>query len=113
MQIQQQEPKRLSHKQRLAQAPALKDAAPATPRERVKANTAVGCGNPEQTFLRVLEAAHALACSRQRIYELVRLGCLPFSRLGGTSIRIPKIAIDRMVAEALERATGTDEGNRS
>jgi excisionase family DNA binding protein len=58
-----------------------------------------------QIFLRPIEAAQALGCSRTRIYELVHSGELPHVLLGGTSIRIPRAAIDEMVAQAMGRPT--------
>jgi excisionase family DNA binding protein len=63
---------------------------------------------PAQVLLRTSEAAHALGISRTRVYELVRAGALAHVLLGGTSIRIPRAAIDELVAEAMGRATGTD-----
>jgi excisionase family DNA binding protein len=56
----------------------------------------------EQILLRPVEAAKALGCSRTRIYELVHSGDLPHVRLGGTSIRIPRAAIDLLVAKAMK-----------
>src|SRR5262249_52081698 len=58
-----------------------------------------------QIFLRPIEAAAALGCSRTRVYELVRTGELPHILLGGTSIRIPRQAITEMVAQAMGRET--------
>jgi excisionase family DNA binding protein len=60
----------------------------------------------EQVLLRPIEAAKALGCSRTRVYELVQTGDLPHVRLGGTSIRIPRAAIQRLVDDAL--ATGNE-----
>jgi excisionase family DNA binding protein len=56
----------------------------------------------EQIFFRPSEAALALGCSRTRIYELVHAGLLPHVRLGGTSIRIPKAAIQKLVDDAMK-----------
>jgi excisionase family DNA binding protein len=64
-------------------------------------------GQIAQLFLRPVEAAKALGCSRTRIYELVHAGELPHVLLGGTSIRIPKAALDALVAQAMGQ-TGTD-----
>jgi len=55
----------------------------------------------EQILLRPIEAAKALGCSRTRVYELVNSGHLPHVRLGGSSIRIPKAAIEKMVQDAM------------
>ena len=60
----------------------------------------------EQVLLRPTEAARALGCSRTRVYELVHAGDLPHVRLGGTSIRIPKVAIQRLIDEAMTRNSG-------
>jgi excisionase family DNA binding protein len=60
----------------------------------------------EQVLLRAGEAAKILACSRTRVYELVNQGHLPAVRLGGTSIRIPRIAIDAMIHDAMRTANG-------
>jgi excisionase family DNA binding protein len=56
----------------------------------------------EQILLRPVEAAKALGCSRTRVYELVHSGDLPHVRLGGTSIRIPRAAIDLLVVKAMK-----------
>jgi excisionase family DNA binding protein len=66
----------------------------------------------EQVLLRTVEAAKLLGCSRTRVYELVQQGHLPAVRLGGTSIRIPRIAIDAMIQNAMRRAGGGSEGER-
>jgi excisionase family DNA binding protein len=58
----------------------------------------------EQVMYRPSEAAKALGCSRTRVYELVHSGDLPHVLLGGTSIRIPRIAIDRLVDDAMKTA---------
>jgi len=55
----------------------------------------------EQLLLRPAEAARALGCSRTRVYELINTGDLPHVRLGGTSIRIPRVAIDRLINAAM------------
>jgi excisionase family DNA binding protein len=55
----------------------------------------------EQILLRPIEAAKALGCSRTRVYELVHAGDLPHVRLGGTSIRIPRAAIEKLVRDAM------------
>jgi excisionase family DNA binding protein len=62
----------------------------------------------EQIFFRPNEAARALGCSRTRIYELVHAGDLPYVRLGGTSIRIPKAAIQKLVDDAMKARDGGD-----
>jgi excisionase family DNA binding protein len=62
----------------------------------------------EQIFLRPGEAARALGCSRTRVYELVHAGTLPHVRLGGTSIRIPKAAIQKLVDDAMNSRGGSD-----
>lgn len=56
----------------------------------------------DQVLLRPSEAAKALGCSRTRVYELVHAGDLPHVRLGGTSIRIPRVAIQRLVDHAMQ-----------
>ena len=58
----------------------------------------------EQILLRSIEAAKALGCSRTRVYELVHAGDLPHVRLGGTSIRIPRAAIEKLVRDAMTAA---------
>ncbi len=60
----------------------------------------------EQVLLRPSEAAKALGCSRTRVYELVHAGDLPHVRLGGTSIRIPKLAIQRLIDQAMKPGEG-------
>jgi excisionase family DNA binding protein len=60
--------------------------------------------NTEQVLLRPIEAAKMLGCSRTRIYELCHSGDLPHVRLGGSSIRIPREAINSLVAEAMATA---------
>jgi excisionase family DNA binding protein len=60
----------------------------------------------ERVFLRPTEAARALGCSRTRIYELVHAGDLPYVRLGGSSIRIPKAAIQKLVEDAMKPRGG-------
>jgi excisionase family DNA binding protein len=52
-------------------------------------------------------------CSRTRIYELIHAGELPHVLLGGTSIRIPRAAIDEMVAEAMGRSSASPVSDRS
>jgi excisionase family DNA binding protein len=64
----------------------------------------------EQALYRPIEAAKALGCSRTRIYELVHAGDLPHLRLGGTSIRIPKVAIQRLIDEAMRADIGGGHG---
>ena len=56
----------------------------------------------EQLLLRPAEAARALGCSTRDVYDLVYSGALPHLRLGGTSLRIPKVAITRMIDAALQ-----------
>jgi excisionase family DNA binding protein len=56
----------------------------------------------EQLLLRPAEAARVLGCSRTRVYELIHTGDLPHILLGGTGIRIPRAAIDRMIEAALK-----------
>jgi excisionase family DNA binding protein len=58
----------------------------------------------EQVLYRMSEAAKVLGISRTRIYELVASGDLPHVRLGGTSIRIPRAAIDRLIEDAMKAA---------
>ena len=60
----------------------------------------------EQILLRPIEAAKALGCSRTRVYELVHAGDLPHVRLGGTSLRIPRAAIEKLVQDAMKVAAG-------
>jgi len=60
----------------------------------------------EQVLLRPSEAAKALGCSRTRVYEMVHTGDLPHVRLGGTSIRIPKLAIQRLIDDAMKLGEG-------
>jgi excisionase family DNA binding protein len=60
----------------------------------------------EQVLLRPSEAAKALGCSRTRVYEMVHTGDLPHVRLGGTSIRIPKVAIQRLIDDAMMLGEG-------
>lgn len=62
----------------------------------------------EQVLLRPSEAARALGCSRTRVYELVHAGDLPHVRLGGTSIRIPRVAIQRLVDHAMQTGEGSE-----
>jgi excisionase family DNA binding protein len=62
----------------------------------------------EQVLLRPSEAAKALGCSRTRIYELIHAGDLPHVRLGGTSIRIPRVAIQRLVDHAMQTGEGSE-----
>lgn len=60
----------------------------------------------EQILLRPIEAARALDCSRTRVYELVHAGALPHVLLGGTSLRIPRAAIEKLVQDAMKVAAG-------
>ncbi len=59
----------------------------------------------EQILYRPIEAARALGVSRTRIYELVQTGDLPHIRLGGKAIRIPRLALERLVEEAMKSAS--------
>lgn len=61
----------------------------------------------EQVLVRPAAAAKALAVSRSKIYELINSGALPAVRLaGGRLLRVPRAAIERLVAEAMaEHAT--------
>jgi excisionase family DNA binding protein len=54
-----------------------------------------------QFLLRPMEAARALSCSRTRVYQMIHEGSLPHLLLGGTSIRIPRQAIDAMIDAAM------------
>jgi len=55
----------------------------------------------EQKLLRPLEAAKVLGCSRATVYSLVSSGDLPSVRLGGTTIRIPAAAIEKLINNAM------------
>lgn len=52
-------------------------------------------------FLRPVEAARVLNVSRSRLYEMLNAGTIPAVRLEGRTWRIPKAAIDKMVADAM------------
>jgi excisionase family DNA binding protein len=56
----------------------------------------------EPILLRPTEAAKLLSISRSRVYELLNLGALPAVKLGGTSWRIPRAAIEQLVQEAMK-----------
>ena len=57
----------------------------------------------EQVLLRVDAAARALSCSRSKVYEMVAAGELPAARLG-SSIRIPRAAIEKLASDAMKAA---------
>lgn len=59
----------------------------------------------EKFLLRVNAAAAALSCSKSKVYEMVAAGELPVVRLGGTSIRIPRAAIEKLVRDAMSSVT--------
>jgi excisionase family DNA binding protein len=59
----------------------------------------------EQILYRAGEAAKALGVSRTRVYELVQTGDLPHVRLGGKAIRIPKVALEKLVEDAMKGAS--------
>jgi excisionase family DNA binding protein len=64
-----------------------------------------GVEDMESLFLRPIDAAKLLNVSRSRVYELLNAGSLPATRLEGRTWRIPKAAIEKMVADAM---SGTD-----
>ena len=57
------------------------------------------------TLLRVSEAAALLSLGRSKTYELIETGKLPAVRLDG-ALRVPRAAIDRLVANAMRAADG-------
>lgn len=63
-------------------------------------------------LLRVREAATLLGCSRSQMYVLVRSGEVPAVTLG-SSLRIPRVALERLIEEKLAAATGQGKPPRS
>jgi excisionase family DNA binding protein len=55
----------------------------------------------KSTFMRPVEAAAEFRISKSKIYDMLAKGELPSIRLGGV-LRIPRAAIERLAAEALE-----------
>ena len=78
--------------------------------------------NSECQTVSVEEAAKILGYSRNTAYEAVKSGQLPVIRIGGRKIRVPKVALERILAgyasvecrERIEKAAGpsqTDPGS--
>jgi excisionase family DNA binding protein len=59
----------------------------------------------EPIFLRVVEAAKLLNISRAKAYALAASGDLPSVRIG-TSVRIPRAAIEKLAEEVMAGAAG-------
>lgn len=57
-------------------------------------------------FLRPVEAARILNVSRSRLYEMLNAGTIPAVRLEGRTWRIPKVALEKLAADAMNRAGG-------
>jgi excisionase family DNA binding protein len=57
-------------------------------------------------FLRPVEAARILNVSRSRLYEMLNAGTIPAIRLEGRTWRIPKAALEKLAAEAMNHAGG-------
>jgi excisionase family DNA binding protein len=57
-------------------------------------------------FLRPVDAARILNVSRSRLYEMLNAGTIPAIRLEGRTWRIPKAALEKLAAEAMNHAGG-------
>jgi len=55
--------------------------------------------NEKPLTLSVEEAGRLLSCSRGHSYRLAKAGLLPVLRLG-RKLRVPRVALERMLAEA-------------
>ena len=55
----------------------------------------------QKLFLRPTEAAAMLSVSRTRLYEMLNAGTIPAVRLEGRTWRIPRAALERLVADAM------------
>lgn len=59
----------------------------------------------EPVLLRPLQAARMLSVSRSRVYEMLRSGSLPAVRLDGRTWRIPRAALEKLAADAMQSST--------
>ena len=57
--------------------------------------------NGKNVFLRPDEAAKLLSVSRAKAYALIASGELPCIRLGKRGVRVPRAAIEKLVADAM------------
>lgn len=73
-------------------------------------------GIGERLLLRVGEAAEAMGISRSSLYQAINRGEIPVIRITGSrSARIPKVWLERWVAEkisAWEKATSLQPGGQ-
>lgn len=66
----------------------------------------------EKILVRPAEAAAMLSMSRSRLYELLASGAIPSVRFdNGRTLRIPRVALEKLARDALERA-GSGETER-
>lgn len=54
----------------------------------------------EPVLLRPEEAARVIACSRSRLYELIKAGVVPTVCLGGTLRRVPAWALRELAGQS-------------
>ena len=60
-------------------------------------------------FLRPVEAAELLSVSKSRVYEMLNARTLPAVRLEGRTWRIPRVAIEQLVANAMKEIIGDEK----
>jgi excisionase family DNA binding protein len=58
-------------------------------------------GNGNALFLRPTEVARQLAMSRAKVYAMISSGELPATRFGKRGVRIPRAAIEKLVADTM------------
>lgn len=63
-----------------------------------------GSVNTSATLIRLVEACGHLAVSRSTLYELIRAGRLRTVRVGKRGVRIPRVELERFVADGLGEA---------